>query len=261
MADPRSKQHQHFSKIGRFYRRLRTTDEAPLIFIRRKLAGLSSIKAADLGCGAGRYDLLLFKYLKNLHLTCIDRNKAMLQQASDYLQSRGLTNFKKVLSDANKIPLREKSMDCLFSFNAIHHFDLPSFLQEASKIVKDNGKIFIYTRLTTQNARSIWGQHFPFFLEKETRLYQLDELRQAIDSTRTLDLKSTKYFKYKRTAPLEGLLERIRARHYSTFSLYEPAELAEYTEIFKRNIARKYNDLNSIHWIDENVMLLLKTNK
>ena len=66
--------HHHFSKVAHNYRDLRTTDLAPILFINKKLKKLSQIKAIDIGCGAGRYDLKLFDYLGNklqlILLTC-----------------------------------------------------------------------------------------------------------------------------------------------------------------------------------------------
>jgi len=80
--------HNHFSKVSFNYRRIRTTDVEPIAFIGETLRKLPEIKAADIGCGAGRYDLLLFQYINNLHLTCIDINEHMLAKVSDSEKQR-----------------------------------------------------------------------------------------------------------------------------------------------------------------------------
>lgn len=80
--------HNHFSKVAFNYRRIRTTDVEPIAFIGETLRKLPEIKAADIGCGAGRYDLLLFQYINNLHLTCIDINEHMLAKVSDSEKQR-----------------------------------------------------------------------------------------------------------------------------------------------------------------------------
>jgi len=61
---------RHFSTLAPHYRSLRTTDLAPILFIKRHLRRLRRILAADIGCGAGRYDLKLCEQL-GLKLTSI----------------------------------------------------------------------------------------------------------------------------------------------------------------------------------------------
>ena len=55
---------KHFSKIEPKYRELRNTDLEPIHYIKRALNHLTYIEAADVDCGAGRYDISLFQSLK-----------------------------------------------------------------------------------------------------------------------------------------------------------------------------------------------------
>ncbi len=247
----------HFSKVASDYRKVRTTDLEPIQFIADSLKGLSKIEAADIGCGAGRYDLLLFRHLKNLHLTCIDNNELMLKETEDYLRSHGISNFRTIKADADNISLEDNSMDCILTFNAVHHFNFPKFLKKCAQIIKESGKIFIYTRLRSQNARNIWGQHFPHFLERENRLYELNEVKQWIKAVRLLTLENVKFFQYKRNAFPEELFDKARAKHYSTFALYKEEELEESLKTFQENIKKKYPNMDDIEWSDENILLVL----
>ncbi len=128
MSAEQQKMYGHFSKIATSYKNIRITNIEPILFIKKKLKDLDKIKAADIGCGAGRYDLLFFKYLNNLHLICIDINESMLSETSKYLKSNGITNFKTMKADVNDIQLEDDSMDCIFTFNA--HNPLSSFRGE-----------------------------------------------------------------------------------------------------------------------------------
>ena len=96
------------------------------------------------------------------------------------------------------------------------------------------------------------------YTEKETRLYELDVIKQWIQSVDALQLEETKPFTYKRNATLEQLIERVKAKHYSTFSLYDEDELHEALKGFQENIKRHCRDTNRIEWIDENILLILK---
>jgi trans-aconitate methyltransferase len=61
----------HFATVAGVYREMRTTDEEPILHIRDQLSGRPAVRAADIGCGAGRYDHLLFNHLPNLRLACL----------------------------------------------------------------------------------------------------------------------------------------------------------------------------------------------
>ncbi len=247
----------HFNTVAGHYRAVRTTDEEPIRFIRDALAGRAAIAAADIGCGAGRYDLLLFRHLPNLRLTCVDSSPEMLAELSRYLAAEGIADFETVTARSEDLDLGKRSQDCVFTYNAIHHFDFPGFIAKAGGFIRDDGRIFIYTRTRSQNANSVWGNHFPGFWQKETRLYELEEMDRWVKETRRLRIIGRRTFRYARTATLAHLLTRARHKHYSTFSLYTPEDFEDALGAFARNIRRNFDDVDKVHWHDENVMLQL----
>jgi SAM-dependent methyltransferase len=250
--------YDHFSTVASAYREIRTTDIEPISVISGTLRGLQNVRLADVGCGGGRYDLLLSQHIDNLQLTCIDVNESMLEQASEYLQEHGVTNFKTVQSTAETLPLESGSVDGITTFNAVHHFDFVKFVEEAiDAIDKKTGKIFIYTRTPSQNAESIWGQYFPGFNEREDRLYDLKEMEQMIQSVDGVRLDTAISFKYEREAQLSELVEKAQAKHYSTFSLYDDDELDEAVNIFQRAVEFGFDETGSIQWSDQNTLLIL----
>jgi hypothetical protein len=66
--------------------------------------------------------------------------------------------------------------------------------------------------------------HFPNFTDKETRLYELDELEHMIENTPNMNLKSIQFFEYKRSSTLARLEEQAKGYHYSTFRLFSKKE-------------------------------------
>jgi ubiquinone/menaquinone biosynthesis C-methylase UbiE len=251
--------YHHFSSIAKKYRKLRTTDTEPISLIVNKLINLNNIKAADVGCGAGRYDLLLYKSLgEKLQLTCLDVNPEMLTTLAKYLAKHKISNFSVKQSVAETLPFPDSALDCVCTFNAIHHFDLRLFLNESARVIKNGGNLFVYTRLREQNSKNIWGQYFPQFQEKETRLYTLDEMKQSIETVDGLAIESIVFFAYSRMAALEQLLERARSHHYSTFLMYSPEELGEALKGFSSNITSEFNDPQQVRWFDENIMFIVK---
>jgi len=253
-----SNMHNHFTTISSEYRDIRTTDTEPIIHIKSKLKGLGSIQAVDIGCGAGRYVFQLFKHLPNrLFLHCVDINVHMLNSLSNFLSTNDIRSFKTIQSPAEEVPLKNQSVDCIFTFNAIHHFDVRGFLQESSRLLKPGGYAFIYTRLRSQNARTIWGQFFPKFTKKENRLYEMDELYGTISSFPSLSLNEIKFFTYSRVESLEVLVNKALKHHYSTFALYDREEFTQCLEEFKQRLSAIFTDINRISWQDENIMLIL----
>ena len=255
-----SRMHEHFSSLSASYNELRTTDVQPVLHVRERLQDQGEIRAADIGCGAGRYDLLLLQHLPGLHLTCVDVNGAMVEETARYLKSHGQSNFVTQRIDASDLHLPEGALDCVVTFNAIHHFDPVAFLEQAAQAVTSSGHVFVYTRLKNQNTRNIWGRFFPGFPEKETRLYDLGCVESWADRLDDLNLETIEFFRFERVAPLERLLDQAAGKHYSTFSLYSADELRKALEIFEARLGQHFMGCDQIKWTDENVMMVFRKN-
>ncbi len=249
---------EHFTNISRSYNDLRTTDPDPVRYIQEKLRDRTTISGADIGCGGGRYDLLLLEALPELSLICADVNEAMLEETARLLEGHGHKNFCTRRMEAPTMPLPQNSLDFVMTFNAIHHFDPVNFLHQVSRSVKEGGYVFIYTRLRSQNARNIWGRFFPGFNEKESRLFQMSHFEGWMDRVEGLGLSEIAFFKFRRIASLDHLMNQARNKHYSTFSLYRDGEFAEALTLFRQELHRNVRDLQCIEWIDENIMLTFK---
>lgn len=252
----------HFSKIAPIYRDKRTTDTEHISHIVNKLKRYEQVTAADVGCGAGRYDLQLFLELGNkLKLYCVDSNKDMLHSLSVLLKGNRINNFKTVVSPAHKLPIDSNKLDCVLTFNAVHHFQLVGFLKESFRVLKEGGYLFIYTRLRSQNRRNIWGKYFPLFNKKENRLFEVDELRFLIEMVPGLVIESTRRFKYYRNSGQKRLVEQAQSHHYSTFALFTKREFLNSLRRFKINLTRHFSDTEDVHWIDENILFVIRKRK
>jgi SAM-dependent methyltransferase len=184
----------------------------------------------------------------------------MLNETIRLLECHEHTNFSTICTDATNLQIPEKSLDFVCTFNAIHHFDPIIFLEEASKTLKDEGYVFVYTRLKSQNARNIWGRFFPKFTEKEKRLYDLYNVEIWIDKPKILALENIRFFNFRRSAPLKQLIHKAKGKHYSTFSLYADDEFNNALKIFEQKLLSNFSDPEQIEWTDENVMLTFRKN-
>jgi SAM-dependent methyltransferase len=243
--------HEHFERVAAVYDSLRTTDEAPVRWIRQLLPD-RPVTAVDLGCGTGRYSKLLHALLPDGSLlVASDVSAAMLAalHAGDG-GGGGEARIALLRSTAEALPLRGASVDVVTSFNAVHHFDLDRFLAAAARVLRPGGHLFVYTRTRTQNARTIWGRWFPGFAERERRLHSERELRAAVRRTPGLVLAGTRAFRYRRSTTAERLRAQVEGHHYSTFSLYPPDELAAALDAFLARLPA-----GEVSWVDEYLLV------
>jgi len=248
---------EHFSQVASIYSQVRTIDYELINYITKKLAFKKTIVAADIGCGDGRYSIKLIEKLRNrLSLTCVDNNYEMLQQISKI--SSNFQNLQTRQAFAEKLPFDDNSLDCIFSFNAIHHFKINEFAKECNRVLKNNGVLFIYTRLKEQNESNIWCKFFPDFSKKENRLFDIQSLTKHISNQTSLNLTSTEFFEHKRSSDIQTLVSKAEKKHYSTFSLYTVSEFEKSLGKFKQNIYQNFSNPENIQWVDENTMFVFQ---
>jgi len=248
---------EHFSQVASIYSQVRTIDHELINYITKKLASMSNIVAADIGCGDGRYSIKLIEKLRNrLSLTCVDNNYEMLQQISKI--SSNFQNLQTKQAFAETLPFDDNSLDCIFSFNAIHHFKINEFAKECNRVLKNNGLLFIYTRSKDQNESTIWGKFFPDFSKKENRLFDNHSLTECISNQTSLNLKSTESFQHNRSSDIRTLVSKADNKHYSTFSLYTVSEFEKSLAKFIQNIHQNFSNPENIQWGDGNTMFVFQ---
>lgn len=248
----------HFSRVAEAYNAVRRTDPEPISYLADRLGRREGLRGLDVACGAGRYDLLLFRELPGLELICTDVNAAMIEETARHLRGHGVERYETRRCDLRELRPPRESLDLVLTFNAIHHLDPSLFLDKAAAALAPGGRVFIYTRLRSQNARTIWGRFFPGFHEREDRLYDLAAIEGWAESCTELALESLELFRFPRRASLDELIELVERRHYSTFSLYEPGEFAQALRDFKKAIRDRFRDPADIRWSDENIMIVFR---
>jgi ubiquinone/menaquinone biosynthesis C-methylase UbiE len=248
-----------FSNTEKKFRDLGTTDTEPVSVIVSKLNDITRVAAVDVGCGIGRYDMLLYRYLGDrLALTCLDAEEDTVNNLATYLARHGIRSFSVKKSAAGTMPFSDDSMDCMVTFNAVRHHDLPHFVSEGARIIRTGGYLFVYTKLHEQNELNVWRQHLPRFDEKEKRLSTLDAFKQSIDTFSNLAIESIVFFAYTRMAALEQSFHRARSHYDAALPRYTPEELEEALKAFSVNVRDQSKETQSVRWFDENVLFVIK---
>lgn len=168
-----------------------------------------------------------------------------------------LKNTHYCLVNANDLPFAHGCFDAVTTFNAVHHFDLDRFVAAAARVLCPGGLLSIYTRTPEQNEHTIWGQHFPGFTERETRLYQCERLEEAIGRVPELEWEGMHEFKHVRVEAVESLLNRARNFHYSTFRLYPADEFRLALETFAKRLT-ELSSKGKIEHTSRNTMVFVR---
>ena len=250
---------RHFARVASVYDRFRNTDPDVVESIITRLPDVRRpLDVADIGCGTGRYsDIIAANLNGNLRLLCCDYSGAMLKECRERMsQDFPSKPFRYCLARADALPFAAGSLDGVVTFNAIHHFNLDRFVAESARILRPGALLAIYTRTPQQNLRTIWGQHFPGFAARETRLLPQARLDEAIRRRPELLIEEVREFRHVRTESSESLLDRARNFHYSTFALYPPEEFAAALATFAGRLSRIGN--GSVEHVAENTLLLAR---
>src|SRR6266446_2360527 len=241
---------EHFERVAAVYETLRTTDEAPVRTIGQFLPD-RPVTGLDIGCGTGRYSRLLRGVLPDGSLLAAsDVSAAMLAQlkADHHGHAPGVVPLR---AAAEQLPLQAASLDLVTAFNCVHHFDLGRFLAAVARVLRPGGQLFIYTRTPQQNARTIWGRHYPALTDHEQRLHSEAVLRDAVRRTSGLTLAATQTFQHPRTSTAGRLRAQAEGRHYSTLSLYPPEELRAAIATFLARLPGP-----EVCWVDEHLLVI-----
>ncbi|MFQ6047034.1 MAG: class I SAM-dependent methyltransferase [Gemmatimonadales bacterium] len=181
---------RHFRTVAPLYRELRELDVLTVRRVAHELVALSGstrcLKVLDVGAGTGRYaEAVLHDAGERLsihyHGVAYDAEPEMLLKGIGH-RALETGSLDRVVGLAESVPFGARSFDAVLSFNAVHHFDLAIFLAEAARVLRPYGRLIVYTRTPEQNQRTIWGQFFPHFAERETRLYSESTLRVALEA-------------------------------------------------------------------------------
>jgi SAM-dependent methyltransferase len=99
-----------------------------------------SLRVVDIGCGIGNAANLIAPFVA--HVTGVDREVSMLQQAGD--RPDHPTNVEYVQGDAANLPLEDQSLNVALFCLVLHHVeDVEQAMQEACRVVCSGGRILI----------------------------------------------------------------------------------------------------------------------
>jgi len=95
---------------------------------------------ADIGCGPGYFTIPLAKYLFDGKVFALDVQQEMLDAVKDEVKTVNLTNVKIILSEEEKLPLKDNSLDGGLAAFVLQEAENPiALLKETHRVLKKSG--------------------------------------------------------------------------------------------------------------------------
>ncbi|XP_075687305.1 putative methyltransferase YcgJ [Rhinoderma darwinii] len=159
-----------------------------LSYVKEKTNGQPLELAVDVGCGTGRYTLPLAPHFKKVLGT--DISDSQIQVATQYNLAH---NVSYMVAPAEKLPMKDNSVDLVNAGLAAHWFTVDKFVNEAARVLKTNGCLAVHafypaaeieykersgdlTALMTE----IWDSLFLYSDEsKERALFQYEDIYET----------------------------------------------------------------------------------
>lgn len=135
----------------------------------------------DIGCGSGNYTHEIHK--KNIQCIGIDPSITMLEKAR-----KRNSNIAWRVGTAEKTMLLNQSIQGVLAFLTIHHWsDMTKGILELSRVLKDQGRIIIFTASHKQ-MKGYWLSHyFPKMIQDS--IQQMPSLKTIIKAFKNANIK------------------------------------------------------------------------
>lgn len=110
-----------------------------------EFASDTKLTGAEIGAGSGKFTSVLIKSLDFEELSIVEPEKAAIEEHKKKFASyNSELHYVNAYSDSTQ--LREHSLDCIFISQAFHFFPVKETKKEFLRILKPQGKIFIFGR-------------------------------------------------------------------------------------------------------------------
>ncbi len=118
-----------------------------------KNLNLSDRKVLEIGCGPGLDTLLLAKEARKV--IGIDITENSIRLASEKIKRLNCPNIDLILADAEELPIKENSIDVVYSYGVLDHTpDITAAFEGIYKVLKSDGygAVMMYRKYTIQST-------------------------------------------------------------------------------------------------------------
>lgn len=199
---------ERFSHHAEDYAKYRPSyPQAAIDFIVEGWTDLTQITAADIGAGTGISSRLLAE--RGINVKAIEPNAAMREVAV----SHPLVEF--LTGTAEEIPLCDRSLDLVISFQAFHWFNSALALPEFARILKPQGRLAV--AWNERDRCDPFTQQYRLILRKCSQNHPAGKRKTAFATFQSSDYFCNlqhQIFPYRQAVDFRGLLGRAESTSY-----------------------------------------------
>jgi ubiquinone/menaquinone biosynthesis C-methylase UbiE len=141
----------------------------------------------DVGCGFGGTLEELNERFDGLGLIGANIDIRQLIRALNLVHARGKNRVRLVAADACRLPFRDAAFDVVLAVEAIFHFpSRPSFLAEARRVLRPNGRLALCDFVPRFVVPFLWDRFDRRFKPVVNRLYGQSDMRCTLGDYRRL---------------------------------------------------------------------------
>jgi ubiquinone/menaquinone biosynthesis C-methylase UbiE len=194
----------------------------------------------DIGCGTGNESINLFQAFKCKVIG--------LEPANEMIKigQKRSSNIDWILGSAENIPKENSSVDIITSFFSIHHFDnIDLSFQEFFRVLKPNGKIFIFTISHSQMKSSLEYKFFPDLLNADIdRVPSISILKEKLSFHNFETSKIETEYEIRKID--KKYLEMVKNLYRSGLRLLNQEQLRVGIELIENSIKNNENQIDNI---------------
>lgn len=117
-------------------RRLGATDEVHVAELMGMMRPPEGASIADLGCGFGEVARIAHRLWPDLEFVLVNRSARQMERAP--------SRFRRIIADAQALPLADASVDGAMLLYSLCHMDPAAALAEAARITRPGGFLFVF---------------------------------------------------------------------------------------------------------------------
>jgi len=190
----------------------------------------------DLGCGGGRFSLLLHDLFR-ARVYGIDSSQRMLAAASEQPDSHLITWLR---ASADALPLAEAEIDLVFMYLVYHHLRDPlAALRECARVLTSSGRLLVINA-TLEILESLrWLPFFPSARRIDMARLPARTTLSEVARDAGLSLLRQRTVTYPVASSLSAYADHVATRTFSTLQLVSDEEFDRGAAEFRRYCARK----------------------
>lgn len=232
--------HCNFDKLASIYDLYHYSHDIFVQFIGDENKIDKRTKIVDIGCGTGNDTVSLFNTFK-CQIYGIDPSEKMLEKAMKKCQD--ITWLK---GAAEETYLDNNSIDIVTSFFSVHHFsDLNKAAEEFKRILKNTGKIFIFTISHSQMRKSIEYEFFPELLGYDLEKVPSIEVINVAFFKKNFNVKFNE-LEFEERRIDSKYIEMVENRYRTGFLHLSNKQISDGIERIKKRISKKTELIDKI---------------